>query len=283
MNKKSFTDSLSGEVLAQIIDDTLNFKKTAKERNISMHLLKIIPAVAAIVLVVGLANIVGNGNINVNIDNMFRACPATAITTESVENTASININEAIMQNTEIVLASEEIPEHVVINNIYYRTDRTELFLSSIMLKDDDIKQLRYMVNLQTLCLLYSATSLSEDRYAVSHKMSDIKDISPIAGLTNLKTLYLEAHQISDISALAGLMNLTKLSIDNTQISDVSPIAGLTNLTELNLSHNQISDISVLTGLMNLVWLDLQGNPISAEQIAELRVELPYTEILADY
>ena len=57
MNKKSFTDSLSDEVLATIIDDTLNFKKTVKTRNISATLLKIVPAAAMIALVIGLVNI----------------------------------------------------------------------------------------------------------------------------------------------------------------------------------------------------------------------------------
>jgi hypothetical protein len=57
MNKKTFNDSLSDEVLAILIDDTLNFKKTIKTKNIRSHLLKIIPAAAAFALIIGLVNI----------------------------------------------------------------------------------------------------------------------------------------------------------------------------------------------------------------------------------
>ena len=66
MNKKYFTDSLSDEVLAKIIDDTLNFKKSTKNRSIKIHLLKIIPAVAAVVLMIGLINILPVINIGIS-------------------------------------------------------------------------------------------------------------------------------------------------------------------------------------------------------------------------
>jgi len=56
MNKKYFNDSISDEVLATLIDDTLRFKKTAKSRSIRTHLLKIVPAVAVIVITIGLMN-----------------------------------------------------------------------------------------------------------------------------------------------------------------------------------------------------------------------------------
>ena len=57
MNEKSFVDNIDNETLAEMIDKTLNFKKTAKNRNIRTTLLKIVPAVAAIALVIGLVNI----------------------------------------------------------------------------------------------------------------------------------------------------------------------------------------------------------------------------------
>ena len=69
MNKKSFNDSISDEVLAKLIDDTLNFKKTTKNKNIKTHLLRIIPAAAAIILVLGLINLLPLlTNVNVDVE-----------------------------------------------------------------------------------------------------------------------------------------------------------------------------------------------------------------------
>ena len=63
MNKEYFTDNLSVEDMAEMIDKTLRFEKNAKNRSIKAQLLKMIPATAAFVLVIGLVNFMGNLNI----------------------------------------------------------------------------------------------------------------------------------------------------------------------------------------------------------------------------
>jgi len=69
MNKEYFTDNISTETLAKLIDETLRLEKNNKNRSIKSNLLKIIPAVAAIVLIIGLINvlpIINNGSLNGN-------------------------------------------------------------------------------------------------------------------------------------------------------------------------------------------------------------------------
>ena len=90
-----------------------------------------------------------------------------------------------------------------------------------------------------------------------------ISDLSPLAGLTALTTLYLSGNEISDLSPLAGLTALTTLYLSGNEISDLSPLAGLTALTTLYLSGNEISDLSPLAGLTALTTLRLTGNEIS--------------------
>ena len=85
----------------------------------------------------------------------------------------------------------------------------------------------------------------------------------PLAGLPNLKELYLAGNGISDISPLAGLTGLNRLSFENNDILDILPIAGLSNLKWLSIHNNKISDISALAGLTNLTWLDVARNEIS--------------------
>ena len=90
-----------------------------------------------------------------------------------------------------------------------------------------------------------------------------ISDLSPLAGLTNLESLYLNINAISDLSPLSGLINLTELRLAWNQITDISPLAGLIALSELWLMGNQISDLSPLAGLTNMRALHLYGNQIS--------------------
>ena len=81
--------------------------------------------------------------------------------------------------------------------------------------------------------------------------------------MTELWYLQLGGNQISDISPLAGLTKLRSLDLQGNQISDINPLAGLTELKwRLRLENNQISDVSPLTELINLEALYLQGNPI---------------------
>ena len=69
MKKEYFADHISTETMAKLLDKTINFEKNNKIRKRQMNMLKIIPAAAAIVLVIGLANFIGF----VDIDNIIGA------------------------------------------------------------------------------------------------------------------------------------------------------------------------------------------------------------------
>ena len=97
-----------------------------------------------------------------------------------------------------------------------------------------------------------------------------ISDLSSIAGLTNLRTLWLSYCYVSDlsglVSALAELTRLVDLGLNGNAISDVSALAALTQLTQLkylSLSDNAISDVSALAALTQLKYLSLSDNTIS--------------------
>jgi len=90
-----------------------------------------------------------------------------------------------------------------------------------------------------------------------------LKNISPLQNLTKLDKLKFDQAGVEDISALGGLVNLEELSAFSNSISDISALSSLTNLTELTLEANQISDISALSSLKKLSTLDLDKNSIS--------------------
>ena len=90
-----------------------------------------------------------------------------------------------------------------------------------------------------------------------------VSDFTPLAALTNLRTLDLSECSLSDISFLAKMPQLTYLDLSNNPISNVSPLAGLTQLGVLHLSSTPISDISALSGLTQLSNLNISGTSVS--------------------
>ena len=92
---------------------------------------------------------------------------------------------------------------------------------------------------------------------------NNISDLSPLAELTNLTWLDIGGNNLSNISPVAGLTNLTALWLWRNNIVDISPVADLIHLTELNLHNNNLSNISAVSGLTQLTWLDIGGNNIT--------------------
>ena len=90
-----------------------------------------------------------------------------------------------------------------------------------------------------------------------------ISDISPLAGLVKLQTLWLEQNNVTDISPLSALTNLRQLSVGNANIADLSVLSHLTNLTELKIFTANVSSLSLLSGLTDLTSLTLSHNRIS--------------------
>ena len=87
--------------------------------------------------------------------------------------------------------------------------------------------------------------------------------------------LDLDSNQISDLTSLAELTNLKTLYLYGNQITDLTPLAGLTGLTELDISCNQITDLSPLKGLTNLRLLSFFGTQITHDQKVMVIEALP--------
>ena len=56
--------------------------------------------------------------------------------------------------------------------------------------------------------------------------------------LTEVTQLDIAEYQLTDVSSLAGLKNLKTLYLDNNQLMDISPLMGLTQLKSLSLLFN---------------------------------------------
>lgn len=83
--------------------------------------------------------------------------------------------------------------------------------------------------------------------------LQNISDISPLASLTKLKTLWMDQNRlISDLSPLRDLTEMEDLNISCNQITDITPLGKMTKLKYLNCEYNSIDDISAVKYMRNL-------------------------------
>ncbi|MCL1919011.1 MAG: leucine-rich repeat domain-containing protein [Peptococcaceae bacterium] len=93
---------------------------------------------------------------------------------------------------------------------------------------------------------------------------NNIRDITPLASLTNLEELWLTNNpNLSDITSLQEMTQLTILFLRGTQVKDLTPLKSLNQLTVLYLSCTPIEDITPLASLTNMTTLSLMDTKIS--------------------
>jgi len=90
-----------------------------------------------------------------------------------------------------------------------------------------------------------------------------ITNLTPLAGLGELKKLYLGNNAIANLTPLVGLNKLKTLDLNNNEISDLGNLSDLKQLEKLNLSDNQNLDLASLPSLLELKELRLENNEIS--------------------
>ena len=99
---------------------------------------------------------------------------------------------------------------------------------------------------------------------------NDIRDISPLSSLSNLKRLDLSSNrELTDVSPLSNLSNLEYLDISSIKkLTDITPLSKLTKLVYLDAIDNKIKEVGALSGLPNIKTLSLSINEI--EDISSL-------------
>ena len=90
----------------------------------------------------------------------------------------------------------------------------------------------------------------------------NIKELSGIENLVNLKRINLEKNSINNIEPLEKLTSLEEVCLDNNDIKDINALENITSIESLSLSGNRIEDISHLKNLKNLEKLNLDKNEI---------------------
>jgi hypothetical protein len=109
----------------------------------------------------------------------------------------------------------------------------------------------------------------------VSLSRRNLRDISMLEGLDDLRILRIQRCGIESITALSSMTELEELYLDGNNIRDISPLYSLANLQFLSASANQITDIAPLVGLKQLEYLELGNNNVPLDDIKALQKSLP--------
>ena len=105
---------------------------------------------------------------------------------------------------------------------------------------------------------LWNKLSMVEN---LSLQRVELKNISPLRTLGNLRDLSIDYNNIHDLSPLAQLQHLQVLWVDDNHLDDLSPLKDL-SLLWLSAGDNNIEDISAIANTTNLHRLWLGGNKI---------------------
>jgi hypothetical protein len=146
----------------------------------------------------------------------------------------------------------------------------------AVSLQDLPLEILERFTSVEDLRLQTAATEVGALRHLTrlsSLELSGpvVDDITPIAGLTNLRNLQLFAPVLS-VSPLGALRELTSLTIMMGRFADLAPLQGLIRLTELLLESATIEDVSPLSQLTELRTLGVFSRQLRrAESLAALR------------
>ena len=131
-------------------------------------------------------------------------------------------------------------------SDITFLNESTSLNYLSVKAQVTDISTLARLENLETLYLTGNP----------------VTDASPLSGLTKLERLSLVKTKVTDVTCLAALPNLQELYLKDTAVSDVTPISHLSKLQTLDLSGTNVVDVSLLSDLTQLTYLDISGTNV---------------------
>ncbi|WP_235607475.1 leucine-rich repeat domain-containing protein, partial [Bacillus cereus] len=132
-----------------------------------------------------------------------------------------------------------------------------------------EITGLEYMTNLEKLTLResnvkdISAISKLRDLKYVDLTSNSIESIHPIEQLENINMLFLRDNKISDLTPLSKMKKIKTLDLIGNNIKDIQPLFTLSTMKQLYLANNQISDLTGIDRLNNVKLLWIGNNKIN--------------------
>lgn len=97
---------------------------------------------------------------------------------------------------------------------------------------------------------------------ALHMKGNMVTDLSPLAGLTNLRYLYIARNFVRDLTPVETLTNLDTIDCTSNHVQSLTPLLKCTKLVEIYASTNKIEAVGELAELSKLSVLDISYNEV---------------------
>ncbi len=145
--------------------------------------------------------------------------------------------------------------------------------LTDLYLGGDSVTNLSFAQNLTALKFLsldhtavLDASPLAglPNLAGVDFGYGNLTNVTQVALLTNLDTLYLSGNSLTNVAFVTNLTKLTSLVLCSNKLTAVPPVAALPSLNSLHLGGNRtMANYAGLTALVNVTNLWVSGNAIS--------------------
>jgi internalin A len=108
----------------------------------------------------------------------------------------------------------------------------------------------------------------------ISLRSTNVKDLSPLAGMSELRTVDFADTKVIDVQSLGSLSLLQTLGMSGSSVTDISPLANCRILSKVDLSGTAVHDLTPLYELPSLSAIDL-NYALTAEEVAAFRQAQP--------
>ncbi|WP_343290388.1 leucine-rich repeat domain-containing protein, partial [Turicibacter bilis] len=191
----------------------------------------------------------------------------TMLSTIALLGGASITQFEAQASDVEVVVTEKSevvnIPDEALYRAISRELGRGWDDEDPITIEDMScLEELVIYDNISELTGIEYAVNLRKLRIFGDEQATNVLDLSPIQGLTNLEGLFLHTPQVHDITALSNLINLSILYMGGDNIQDLDALSNLKNLENIQIWDTHLTDINGLRDLTNLIELSIEGDSL---------------------
>ena len=164
-------------------------------------------------------------------------------------------------------LAIDSVPSGQL-NNLSSLVNITSLQIRNTSINADELKMIGSLPKLKRLilsnCGLTTASGL-ETAVGLEYldlSQNTIRDLSPLANMTQLQDLYLNHNAINDLTQIAGLNTLARLDVSYNLLETLNPIFACPELMYLNAGNNKITSLSGIDRLTSLQIFSFANNTI---------------------
>ena len=127
-------------------------------------------------------------------------------------------------------------------------------------------KDIQYTINAMKNEMVSSSCQETWDRLSQRAALDlvhlGIRDLKPLADLTQLRILRLDSNKITNLEPLHAIDGLWELSLSDNPVESLGPLGKMTKLQKLNLHGTRVSSLAPLVGLTELRKLQVSQFPL---------------------